>query len=140
VTRNFRSVARLVFAVAAPLFAGCGGGGPKLHPVRGKVLYMEQPAEGAIVVFQPLNSGPDSLMPSGTVGADGRFSLRTHSHGEGAPAGTYVVLITWMPPNSRERETPQNQLPPKYASPTESPFRVTVEARTNELEPFRLRK
>jgi hypothetical protein len=140
VTHVVRSAARLAPAVAAVLIASCGAGGPKLHPVRGKVLYLDQPAEGAAVVFQPANSTADSLMPSGTVGADGTFTLSTHPHGEGAPAGDYVVLLTWLPPNAREQENPKNKLPPKYASPTESPLRATVKPGTNELEPFRLTK
>jgi hypothetical protein len=140
VTRLIQPAARLVPAVAALLIASCTGGGPKLHPVRGTVLYLDQPAEGAIVVFQPANSTADSPMPSGTVGADGTFTLRTQPHGNGAPAGDYVVLVTWFPPNSREQENPKNKLPPKYASPTESPLRATVKAGSNELEPFRLTK
>jgi hypothetical protein len=139
VTHLARLPARLAPAVAALLIASCGGG-PKLYPVRGKVLYLDQPAEGATVVFQPVNSGPDSAMPSGTVGADGMFTLRTHPHGEGAPAGEYVVVVTWLPPNAREFETPPNKLPGKYSSPTDSPLRATVKPGTNELEPFRLTK
>ncbi|HKB04971.1 MAG TPA: hypothetical protein VKD90_22300 [Gemmataceae bacterium] len=139
-TRLARVSARLMPAVAAVLVASCGGGGPKLHPVRGKVLYLDQPAEGAIVVFQPANSTADSPMPSGTVGADGTFTLRTHPHGEGAPAGDYVVLVTWLPPNAREMENPPNKLPPKYASLTDSPLKATVKSGSNELEPFRLTK
>src|SRR5215210_2553479 len=135
-----RSVVRLVPALAVLLFPACGGGGPKLHPVRGKVLYLEQPAEGAIVVFQPANSGPDSPMPSGTVGADGTFTLRTYPGGEGAPAGDYVVLVTWLPRNAREHENPKNKLPGRYSIITESPLRATVKSGTNELEPFRLTK
>src|SRR5262245_43327907 len=139
VTRDVQSIARLVSALAALIVPACGGEGPKLYPVRGKVFYLNQPAAGAIVVFQPVNSGPDSAMPSGTVGADGTFVLRTHPRGEGAPAGTYVVLITWLPANAREQENPTNKLPPKYGSPTETPLQqVTVKEGSNELEPFRL--
>jgi hypothetical protein len=140
VTRAARSVARTTAAIAALLVASCGGAGVKLHPVRGKVLYLDQPAEGATVVFQPVNSTGDSLMPSGTVGADGSFTLTTHPHGEGAPAGEYVILVTWLPANARELENPKNKLPPKYASPTDSQLRATVKEGPNELEPFRLTK
>jgi hypothetical protein len=140
VTRNLRSTELLVAALAAMLVPACGGGGTKLYPVRGKVLYLDQPAEGAVVVFQPVNSGPDSLTPSGIVGADGTFSLRTHPHGDGAPTGEYVVLVTWLPPNAREQENPKNKLPPKFASPTDSPLKATVKAGTNELAPFMLTK
>jgi hypothetical protein len=75
-------MARLRFPIRAALavpfltIASCGNGA-KLHPVRGTVLYPDQPAAGALVVFQPLNSGPESVVPSATAGPDGTFSLRT---------------------------------------------------------------
>jgi hypothetical protein len=140
VTHVVRSAARLGAIVATLMLAACSGRGPKLHPVRGKVLYLDQPAEGAIVVFQPVNSGPDSPTPSGTVGADGSFTLSTYPHGTGAPAGDYVVLVTWLPPNARELENPKNKLPGRYSMATGSPLRATVKPGTNEPEPFRLTK
>lgn len=128
-------------ALAAPLMTlvSCGGGGPKLHPVRGTVHYLGQPADGAVVVFQPTNSGPDDLMPSGTIGSDGTFSLRT-AQGDGAPAGDYIVLVTWYPPNAREQSKPANKLPSRYGNPAESPLRATVSSGSNQLEPFHLTK
>ena len=95
-------------------------------------------AVGATVVFQPANSGPESLMPSGVVGADGTFTLKTPQHGDGAPAGDYVVLVTLFPPNAREMRNPQSLLPVRYGSPVESPLRATIAAGNNQLEPFRL--
>jgi hypothetical protein len=135
-----RPTLHVAVVAAALAAASCGPGGPKLHPVKGSVLYQEKPAEGATVVFQPVNSGPDSLMPSGLVGPDGTFTLTTPPHGDGAPAGDYVVLVTQFPPNARELRHPQSLLPPRYGSVTESPLRVTVAAGNNQLEPFRLTK
>jgi hypothetical protein len=127
-------------AAACLFVASCSGGSGKLYPVTGSVFYLNKPADGALVVFQPVNAGPDSLMPSGTVGADGTFKLSTRDRGEGAPAGDYVVLITWYPPNAREVENARNQLPERYGSPTDSPLRATVNQGPTELEPFRLTK
>ena len=135
-----RSALRVGVAVAALAAASCGGGGPKLHPVKGSVLYQEKPAVGATVVFQPVNSTPESLMPSGTVGPDGTFTLKTPQHGDGAPAGEYVVVITLYPPNAREMREPQSLLPARYGNPVDSPLRATVSAGNNQLEPFRLTK
>jgi hypothetical protein len=135
---------RLLFpfraALAIPFLAltSCGGGSSKLHAVRGTVLYLDQPAEGAVVVFQPANSTPDSPTPSGTVGSDGTFSLRTAPHGDGAPAGDYVVLVTWYPPDAREQANPKNKLPARYGNPTETPLRATIKPGDNQLEPIRL--
>jgi hypothetical protein len=122
----------------ALLAASCGDGGPTLYPVSGKVYFNDQPAEGAIVVLHPAD--PKAPMPSGTAGADGSFTLRTHPHGEGAPAGDYKVVVTWFPPNSREVENPKNKLPPRYADPAQSSLKATVKAEPTELEPFKLTK
>jgi hypothetical protein len=133
-----RSAVRTLAAVAALTLVSCSDS-PRLHRVTGTVLYLDAPAEGATVVFQPVGGG-DSLAPSGTVGADGKFKLRTHPHGEGAPAGDYVVLVTWFPPDARDQENPRNKLPARYGSPTDSPLRAKVSSGPNELEPFRLTK
>lgn len=117
---------------------GCGSDGPKLYSVTGKVFVGDKPAEGATVVFHSKSGGQNSLTPSGTVQADGSFTLRSHPHGEGAPAGEYTVLITWYPPDAREQENPTNKLPAKYASLEQSPLKATVAEEATELEPFRL--
>lgn len=78
-------------------------------------------------------------MPSGVVGADGKFRLRTQQK-EGAPAGDYVVLVTWFLPDAREQDVPKNRLPDRYGDPAKSPLRATVKIGPNELEPFRLTK
>jgi hypothetical protein len=120
------------------LAASCGSG-PKLHPVRGQVFHGDTPAEGATVVFQPKDGPPDGPMPSGTVGPDGSFTLTTHPHGEGAPAGEYFVLVTWYPPDARLQDNPQNKLPEEYGTPS-SPLKATVNDGPTELEPFRIPK
>jgi hypothetical protein len=135
-----RPTLRVAVAVAALATASCGGGGPKLHPVKGSVLYQDKPAAGATVVFQPVNSTPESPMPSGVVGEDGTFTLKTHPHGDGAPSGEYVVLVTLFPPDAREMRNPQSLLPARYGTAAESPLRATVTAGNNQLEPFRLTK
>jgi hypothetical protein len=140
-TPRLRSAVRLAAASVCLVLSSCDRGkSAKLYPVTGKVFYQNQPAEGALVVFQPVNSGSESLMPSGTVGPDGSFKLTTHGQGEGAPAGEYVVLITWYPPNARELDNPKNKLPARYASPAESRLTATVKEGNNELEPFQLTK
>lgn len=131
--------------LAVPLFvafvvsAGCGDSGPKLYPVKGSVFYGDQPAEGATVVFQPKTQEKDAgSPPSGTVGADGSFTVRTHPHGEGAPPGEYTVLVTWYPENARSLENPKSKLPAKYADPAQTPLKATVGSGPVELEPFKI--
>ncbi len=127
-------------ALVCTLLPSCGGG-VKLHPVRGKLFYLDQPADGASVVFQLLGDGPaKELRPSGKVGADGSFTLTTHPHGPGAPAGEYIVLITWYPANARDVEDPVNKLPARYADPTAKLLHATIKDGPTELPPFRLSK
>jgi hypothetical protein len=126
------------FAVVAASLSSCGPGGPTLYPVTGKVLFEDKPADGALVVLHPPD--PNGPKPSGTAGADGTFKLTTYPHGDGAPAGEYVVLVTWFPPNARELENPKNKLPNRYADPAQSGLKATVHAGPTELEPIQLKK
>ena len=129
------------FLLASCMLCGCGASGPKLNPVRGKVLFMDQPAEGATIVFQPKGgANAATTMPFGTVLADGSFSLTTDPHGEGAPAGDYSVLISWHPPDAREQNNPHNKLPAKYSDPTAPLLTATVQEGENDLPPFKLTK
>ncbi len=123
------------------LTAGCGGGGPTLHPVSGLVLVDDQPAGGATLVFHPVNSTAESLRPGAVVGADGRFSLNTHPHGPGAPEGEYVVLVTWFNSSSGKGDSsdgPKSRLPNRYANAAQSGLKATVKPGENVLEPFKL--
>lgn len=134
-----RPVLYAALALSVLSLASCGGGGPKLYPVRGAVFYQNAPAEGAVVVFHPTGSQQSSaLKPSGTVGPDGSFSLSTYPHGPGAPSGDYIVLVTWYPSNAREVDNPKNKLPDRYASFKASPLRASVKDGPTDLEPFRL--
>jgi hypothetical protein len=132
-------------ASLALLLSSCGGGdGPVLHPVRGTVLYEDKPAEGATVVFHPVNGTPDSPRPSGVVGKDGTFTLRTHPHGEGAPEGNYVVLVTWFEAagpakkEGRDPPDPKSKLSEHYTDAAKSGLKATVKPGENKLEPFKL--
>lgn len=118
----------------------CGGNGPKLVPVKGQVFHDKKPAEGATIVFHLKNGAADAPKPSGTVEADGSFTLTTYPHGDGAPPGEYIVLVTWHPPDARSRENAKNKLPEKYADPNQTPFRATVKDGPTELEPFQISK
>jgi len=145
VVRSFRFVYRMALALSLTcvLAAGCGESGPKLYPVRGQVFFKDKPAEGAQVVFQPAastnaNPGEAGLFSSGTVAADGSFTLQSYPHGDGAPAGEYNVVITWFPPNTGEVGNPVNKLPAKYADQQTPQLKATVKEENNELPPYKL--
>jgi hypothetical protein len=133
-------------ASLAVLLSSCGSGGPQLYPVKGSVLYEDKPAEGATVVFHPVNGQPDAPKPSGVVGKDGTFILRTHPHGEGAPEGDYLVAVTWFDApapakkEGRDPPDPKSKLSELYADATKSGLKATVNPGENNLEPFKLKR
>ena len=124
---------------------GCG---PSYHPVTGKVMVDNKPAVGAVVILFPEGDKPDKFTPpAGTVGEDGTFSLSTGGK-TGAPAGKYIVTITWpaAPKKVTEKEKMQglgedgpDQLKGAYATAAKSKLRAEIQAGENTLEPFNLK-
>jgi hypothetical protein len=129
----------MALAVAA---GGCNSSSVKLHPVRGKVLFNEQPAEGAQVVFLPEgeeNAQYRGARPAAMVSADGSFEVRTEPFGIGAPPGEYAVLITWFPPRDENpNSNARNKLPNKYSDQARPLLKATVKEGENTLDPFKL--
>jgi hypothetical protein len=84
---------RPLLVVTALLLVGSAGCGTKYYPVRGKVTYADgTPVTEGLVVFE----SKDSEMPitaRGEIQADGSYQLGTSQPGNGAPAGTYRVLV-----------------------------------------------
>jgi hypothetical protein len=122
------------------------------YPVQGKVLVDGKPAEGALVVLHSVaDNGPQAIRPSGKVGPDGSFSLNsyvaeTRVTTPGAPAGEYIVTITWLPPDVREYlekhqggELP-DKLQGKYSNVAASPLpHAVVSDGPTDLAPFDLK-
>lgn len=109
-----------------------------MYPVTGQVLYEGQPADGAMIAFQPVNPGPDPRIPGATVAPDGSFKLQTFPYGEGAPEGEYLIGLTWLVDGAGGSS--RNKLPARYAQADKSGLKVTVKPGPNALEPFRLTK
>ena len=139
---RFRGCLALAFIVAGVVLCGCKESSLKLYPVRGQVFFKDQPADGAKVVFLPAgeeNAQFRGARPAATVSADGSFELQTEPHGAGAPAGDYLVLITWFPPRDENpNANPKNKLPNKYGDPSSPLLKATVKEGENQLEPFKL--
>ena len=121
--------------------AGCGGPGPytgSLYPVNGQVLLADgTPLNGGTVRFIPTRGG---LPASGTIAADGTFSLKSKSR-DGAAPGEYKVRIE----PSAELLVKKGRTAPKL--PFASKYReydgntgltATINAGETQLEPFRL--
>ncbi len=120
-----RWLRRVVLSVFALALAGCGEGGPKLHPVRGKVTLDGAAVEGATVAFVPTGSTPGSEA-TGRTGPDGTFELSSRT-GKGAAAGTYKVVI------SRWLQRDGTPLPPDVA-PMDSDAKETLHPNYSDAE------
>jgi hypothetical protein len=152
-----------VAAVLALVCASCGTG-EGLYPVHGKVTYKGEPAAGAYVVLvkdRPRDAGED-LHPAATVEEDGSFTLNCGDRGNGAPPGTYKVMITWMTglasdaakakrdavlkknPKARGFKPDQHamlapdRLLGRYANPAKPMLTAEVKPETNNLPTFDL--
>jgi hypothetical protein len=129
----FRKSVRLI-AIGWLALPGCGGApaGPETSEVTGVVTFKGDPVEGADVLFQPIQSGGETLACQAATDAEGRFAMSTHiGSGEyktGMVPGEYAVSITKLD-TSKVTSTltpPKNVLPEKYASPRTSGFTATV--------------
>jgi hypothetical protein len=89
----------LVFLVACVAFTGCGSG-PKLYPVKGKVLLQDgSELKAGTVTFIP-DAGRGNKVakgPVGSIGKDGAYTVSTDGK-EGAPLGFYKVTVTTQMP------------------------------------------
>jgi hypothetical protein len=136
-----------VAVVCLCLTACSGGSGPPrktCYPTKGQLFVKSQPAAGAMVILRP--QGEVNLdewfsgFPHGQVAADGSFELETYEEKDGAPAGDYVVLVTWpasSEPGNDEAPT-VDKLAGRYAEPTTSQIKAKVEAGPTTLPPIKI--
>jgi hypothetical protein len=135
-----------VTGVLLLMCSACSSGEPS-YPTRGQVLVGGKPAAGAVVTLTPRDARATGPKPSGVVGADGWFTVRTYEIAtrtvrDGAPPGQYVVTISWAPGPSRDslrRTAPEpDLLGGRYRESKTSPLRAEVKEGPTELPPFRL--
>jgi hypothetical protein len=108
-----------ILMVGALAATGCGGGGPKLVPVKGRVQYADgRPVSAASICFTPEKEADNErILATGLLALDGSFALRTHPHGDGAMVGAYKVTV------SLGRVTKNLR---KYTSLKDTPLRIEV--------------
>ncbi len=133
--------APLLFVFLGLIGMACGGAeGPELAPVSGTVTYKGKPVTEGIVSFQP--AGPDGAPATGTIGADGSYSLQTGPD-EGARLGEYRVAVSARdepdtPPDTaapplKAMPKVKSQLPLKYEDPGTSTLTRTVKSGRNAI-------
>lgn len=139
-TTRFHHGAPLLLALLCSCSADDGR--VPVYPVHGAALHQGEPAEGALVIFNPVSSkGESAIFPSGTVQADGSFQLTSYETADGAPAGEYAVTVRWPEPPKSPLDTPDmgnDRLGNRFIDPQRSPWRVEVVEGENRLEPFLL--
>jgi hypothetical protein len=119
------------------LLCSCGSGRAAVYPVHGQVLVDGKPAAGAQVIFHPTGDAVEGRVKAvGQVDEEGVFSLTSHSAGDGAAPGEYVITLQWPSPRKQpfEKAGP-DRLNGRYNNATTSQFRFTVEAREDNEVP-----
>jgi hypothetical protein len=114
----------------------------EVFPVAGKVTFAGKAPAGANVVFHPVSADPNHPRPSGVVGPDGSFTVKTYGDDQGAPPGKYKVTMQLYKPKVKgdEVEIGKNLLPPKYADAQKTDVQVEVLASDNHLPPITLKR
>jgi hypothetical protein len=126
----------------------CSSCGVKYNPVQGKVTpYQGKIPVGAVVTFNPQGEkDPNAHTPTGVVKEDGTFTVTTGKK-EGAPAGSYVVTLTWPQFKNPGSDPHVAQRPVEssdgfrgaFASREKSKFKVEIKDGPNDLETLTLK-
>jgi len=123
-------------ALLCAAVGGCSEG-VKLAPVSGVITYQGKPVPNASVLFSP-EKGP---MAFGKTDANGRYTLKTPSVGEGAVLGKHGVSITAnqvsgvyseFSPDGGGTATTKWIIPEKYATSSTSGLSVIVSTEKND--------
>jgi len=118
--------------------AGCSKKGnadqKQTFPVSGSVLVNGEPLADALVAFHPLHSNdPNPVRSFARTRADGSFQVSTYSLHDGAPSGRYAITII-----KQDDHDGMHLLPPRYADPAQSGFKVEIIEGVNTIDPLRL--
>jgi hypothetical protein len=125
----------LVASALALTPLACGGSGPEMARVTGKVSYQGKPVIKGSVVFVGTGNNRNA---TGQLDSNGFYKLQTETAGDGAELGNYQVTIyahdekilqyTPTVPVKVERRTPE-----KYENPKTSGLKATVKRGSNEF-------
>ena len=112
-----RPTRRAASLLAMFALAGCGPGGPKTHPVSGRVTVPDGDvaALAGSTVEAALDSDP-TVRAAGTIEADGSFKLETLQAGvvrKGAISGTYKVRVVLADDDPATRKKAARAVSPK---------------------------
>jgi len=138
--------------VAGLSLIGCGSPEKsdqlKTYPTSGQVTVKGKPVSGVVVILIPApgsDPGTKGLTPTGTSDKTGQFIVSTYAQDDGAPAGSYqIVLKHPMQQSSGPKGVPAAFAPQidgfggKYVDPSKSKFSVTITEGQNVIAPIAL--
>jgi hypothetical protein len=116
---------------------GCSPSGPEMARVSGKVTYQGKPVPKGTIAFIPV--APSGRNATGTLGADGTYTLQTENPSDGAILGEYQVTISarddvvldYVPAVPVK---PKMLAPAKYENPETSGLKATVVRGSNVFD------
>ena len=123
-----RVVTRLL-PLAVVLVIGCGGSEtlPVTGTVKNKAGSAVAARQGGKVLFMPIEAGKAA---SGSVAADGTFTMMTETPGDGMKPGKYkVVLQLW-----KDYRAGTLAVPKEYGEAATTPLEATVDADNNHFD------
>ena len=115
-------------------------------PTSGRITFRGQPVAGGQITFypEPIGSGRQAI---GAIGPDGRYTLTTFDHGDGALLGRHRVTIKAVRVKdslSAEKAAEEMRLghdlgvewlvPKKYSRPETSPLTAEVKRGNNTID------
>lgn len=113
-----------------------------MYPVSGQVSVNGERAIGAHVTFLRVGeTDPNAITPYAIVEGDGWFRPSTIDSFDGAPAGEYIVTVTWPTTTlvGGEEIEGEDRLQGRYATRERPAAKVVVTEGENELPPFELK-
>lgn len=129
--KTFRWFATGACLVAA--LAGCSKGKLQTIPVEGKVTWKGKPLANADIAFHPQKlavAGPNRLA-IGKSDSEGKYTLSTINHGDGAQPGEYAVVIVARE-GGRIVDAGENlkpsPIPTSYTAVSTTPLKASIAA------------
>jgi hypothetical protein len=107
----------------------------RVFPVTGTLFINDTPAKGAMIKFY--KEGHRGRVPTAIVRDDGAFSTSYYGVDDGAPEGSYDLLVIWMQ-EPAAGGLPVDQLRGQFCDPKRPAARISVVRGPNELNAIRL--
>jgi len=119
-------------AIALSLaLSGCSDSGPRLVAVAGRVTLDGQPLATGSVTLRPDAAEGNWEQPTGSIEADGKYTIYTQRR-PGAPPGKYRVVVFATAPTKDAKGAahpglPTSIVPEIFSDPARTPLEIEVD-------------